>query len=138
MNKLNEEFLKEYTKFDNYLQGYFSSEKGVTTYIEELDRLFKKYKVKINGIHEDYKKLKNLRWKRNKIAHESDYMDVEFVIQEDIDFIYDFIGRINCKKDPLSIAEEIKRKNKTSPVKVFFIIFGLIIVMCTAYLLIFK
>lgn len=139
MNKLNEEFLKEYTKLDNYLKKYFSSEKGVTTYIDKMDNLLEKYNVKINGFINDYKKIKNIRWKRNKLAHEDDYMDIDFVIKEDIDFIYDFIGRINCQKDPLSVAEEIKRKSKKiSPIKIFFISFLIFIILCVLILIFIK
>ena len=69
MNAVQIELLEEYKYVDSICRDMLSAEKGVTAYIEQMEATQPVVRYKIVGWDDDYRKLKHIRWLRNKIAH---------------------------------------------------------------------
>ena len=69
MDAVQIELLEEYKYVDSICRDMLSAEKGVTAYIEQMEATQPVVRYKIVGWDDDYRKLKHIRWLRNKIAH---------------------------------------------------------------------
>ena len=109
----NAKFLDEYNSLDQLIEDAFSSEKGVSEYIDRMyDNVSKKHLVK--NFDHDLKILKDLRYKRNQLAHGDVSMRDNYVSEEDIDNVIYFYNLMIDRKDPLTIMNSNKPKTKTN------------------------
>ncbi len=90
-------FLQSYKRLDNLCKDLLSSDKGVTTYIEYLER------INQNKFKDDYYKLKHYRYVRNKIVHENNASEENMCTSSDIEWIENFYSRILNRTDPLTL-----------------------------------
>lgn len=96
----NIEFLEEYKELDILIRDYLNSDSGVTAYIMALESM---PSDKQFLYVEDLKMLKHLRWLRNKLAHETDSMNLDLCTKEDIDDVRKYYEKIINIRDPLHI-----------------------------------
>ena len=112
---LNSCFLEEYKRLDNLCKDYLQSQRGVSDYIEQMEKTEYSDRCYLLSWDEDYKQLKHLRWVRNKLAHEVGTLDCDFCNQDDIDWIRNFRNQILNGSDPFTIIRKSKQNaRKTS------------------------
>ncbi len=119
MNQLNLEFFETYKELDELCKQLLSSEKGVSSYIDEMTNEMQESRA-ITGWNKDYQQLKHMRWIRNQLAHETNAFQKEFVTIADIEWIKAFHHRILECTDPLALLRQSKsmthkRNNLTIP-----------------------
>lgn len=107
MIKLNVKFLEEYKKLDSLIKYGFNSEEGVSEYLRAMDLVPYSDRRLSNTWNKDTKKLKHLRWVRNKLTHEADTMYTDFCTEEDVNDVITFYNRIVENTDPLHLSERI-------------------------------
>lgn len=124
MNAVQIELLEEYKYVDSICRDMLSAEKGVTAYIEQMEATQPVVRYKIVGWDDDYRKLKHIRWLRNKIAHSTGNVECT---SSDVAWLKAFHSRLLTQRDPLSDAYRItpEAKNhvkvqtaKTTPVMI--------------------
>ncbi len=107
-------FLESYKKLDALCKDICRQEKGVTAYLEEMDR-HSSAKNMIPGWASDYKKLKHYRHIRNQIVHEVGTDENACCTKEDVKWIEDFYKRIMKQTDPLAMYRQKQGKKQTDP-----------------------
>ncbi len=107
MNSLELEFFEEYKKVDAICKDMYSTEQGVGSYLENMDETPCSIRYKIKEWSDDYRKLKHMRWLRNKIAHENSFVGCT---SGDLDWIKNFHARLINRQDPLAVAYKLKKK----------------------------
>lgn len=65
----------------------------------------------IAGWERDYKKLKKMRWIRNRLVHETDSFEDNLVNVEDIEWLHTFYRRIMECTDPFSLLYQSEKMN---------------------------
>lgn len=101
-------FLQKYKRLDNLCKDVLRSEKGVTSYIEEME-LCNSSSFKIPGWKEDYYNLKKYRHIRNRIVHENDVDEAMLCSKKDEMWIEQFYTRILKRNDPLALYAKFVR-----------------------------
>lgn len=124
MIETNVKFLEEYKQLDSLIKDSINSRDGVSEYINRLEGNY--------NFSYEYKLLKNLRWKRNKLSHEANTMYEEFATEKDIDDIKIFYNRILDEKDPLKIRQTNSSKSSNEfndKLRLYFAIIVAIVVL---------
>lgn len=101
------EFLEKYKKLDQLCRQSLSSDRGISEYIDEMSRERRGYRIA--GWGKDYKKLKRVRWIRNRLVHDTDSFEDNLVTAEDIEWLHTFYRRIMECKDPFSLLRQADR-----------------------------
>lgn len=107
------EFLENYKYLDELCRQILSSERGISEYIDKMSNVRQGYRVA--GWDKDYKKLKKMRWIRNRLVHETDSFEDNLVNEEDSEWLHTFYCRIMECTDPFSLlhqSENINRKTQ--------------------------
>ncbi len=99
MNKLEVKFFDEYKLVDNICRDMFRLNQGVTEYIKQMEIMDAEGSRIVVNWREKYKKLKHLRWLRNKIAHESGAPDLT---ENDLIELQNFHNQLLKQVDPLA------------------------------------
>lgn len=87
-------------------------EKGVTSYIEEMELKAPQGRLLVGGWDKYHKNLKHLRWLRNQIAHDTASYEVT---GQDISDIERFHSDLLSQRDPLALLyKETRKKNKNN------------------------
>lgn len=105
------EFLENYKNLDALCRQILSSDRGISEYIDEMSNESQGYRIA--GWERDYKKLKKMRWIRNRLVHETDSFEDNLVKIEDIEWLHSFYNRIIECTDPFSLlhqSKNLKRK----------------------------
>ena len=106
-------FQEEYKRLDKLCKDYLSSDKGVSSYIEQMESTAIQNKRYVYTWDEDYKQLKHIRWVRNKLAHEVGTLNSDFCTPEDLEWVQTFRHRIIQGTDPFSIVRKAKQAEET-------------------------
>ncbi len=114
MNSIESELFEEYKYVDKICREMYNAEKGVATYIEQMEMTPMSMRYKVAGWDNDYKQLKHIRWVRNQLAHETGYVECT---QVDVDWLRNFHSRLLNQTDPLAIVEQLKRGAQAARVK---------------------
>ncbi|SEI47758.1 hypothetical protein SAMN02910453_0464 [Lachnospiraceae bacterium A10] len=114
MNKLEVKFFDEYKFVDNICRDMFQSNQGVTEYIKQMEVMDAEGSRIVVNWREKYKKLKHLRWLRNKIAHESGAPDLT---ENDLIELQNFHNQLLKQVDPLAELWKKRRVYKRNVVK---------------------
>ena len=114
MNKLEVKFFDEYKFVDNICRDMFRSNQGVTEYIKQMEVMDAEGSRSVVNWREKYKKLKHLRWLRNKIAHESGAPDL---VENDLIELQNFHKQLLKQVDPLAELWKKRRFYKRNVVK---------------------
>lgn len=112
MLEIEVQLLDEYKAVDNICRAIFSSQKGVSQYIEEMEKGYSYGRSLIMSWDNDYYRLKHIRWLRNKIAHESSATDCN---NEDIAWLEEFHRRLLTRQDPLALLFAAMRMQSNYP-----------------------
>ena len=105
------EFLDTYKKLDELCRQLFSSEKGVSQYIDEMSN--EGYgKWRVAGWESDYKRLKNIRWIRNRLVHDRDSFERDIANEKDIEWMQTFYQRIMECTDSFSLLCQTERRSE--------------------------
>ena len=111
MNNIILDFLEEYNSLDELCKQILSNEKGISAYINEMNKEQNNHSS-IACWENDYRQLKKMRGIRNRLVHESNSFQDNLVTIEDIKWLHTFYSRIiNCT-DPFSLL--YKSRNITS------------------------
>lgn len=110
MNNMEKTFFEEYIKLDNLCKDLLNSNRGVSSYIDEMEQTSGFDKRLVSSWDSDYKMLKHIRWVRNDIAHDNGQSECN---ENDIAFARKFYQRIMQQQDPFSMIN----KKKTSQSK---------------------
>ena len=102
-------FQEEYKRLDQLCKDYLSSDKGVSSYIEQMEDTAYQNRRYVRSWEEDYKQLKHVRWVRNQLAHEVGTLDSDLCTEEDLEWVKEFTYRIMHGTDPFSVARQAKQ-----------------------------
>lgn len=98
-------FLLSYKRLDNLCKDCFSSEKGVSEYIDIMERCYNN-SYKGREWNDTYYTLKKYRYLRNKIAHD-DYVEESTVCSyEDTIWLDNFYKKVLNSTDALSLYHD--------------------------------
>lgn len=111
MDNIILEFLETYKSLDELCRQILSSERGVSEYIDEMDKEAQGYRI-VSCWENDYKRLKKMRWKRNRLVHETSSFEDEFISAEDVEWLKKFYLRIMECTDPFSLLNQSKSTDK--------------------------
>ena len=109
MDAIQIELLEEYKYVDKICREMFGTEKGVTTYIEQLDETPMTVRYWITEWNNEYRQLKHIRWLRNQIAHSTGYVECT---QSDLDWLKDFHNRLLTQQDLLAKARRVIQESQ--------------------------
>jgi len=109
MDAIQIELLEEYKYVDKICREMFGTEKGVTTYIEQLDETPMTVRYWITEWNNEYRQLKHIRWLRNQIAHSTGYVECT---QSDLDWLKDFHNRLLTQQDLLAKARRVIQESR--------------------------
>lgn len=101
MRDLNIDFMDLYKRVDRFIKDAYSSSTGVSEYINQMELNFVNGTINILTWKDDYYQLKQMRWKRNQLAHEVGY-DTNIIENEDYKWLEDFFERLMDYSDPMS------------------------------------
>lgn len=111
-------FFEEYKRLDKLCSDAYACSGGVSEYIARMERKAAQGRRHTDSWDADYKKLKHVRWVRNRIAH--DEGAGPFSAPEDLKFVRDFYGRMLSGRDPLTLLRKAADGNagrKSPPAK---------------------
>ena len=103
------ELLDEYKYVDKICREMFGTEKGVTTYIEQLDETPVTVRYWITEWNDEYRQLKHIRWLRNQIAHSTGSVECS---QADVDWLKGFHNRLLTQQDLLAKAHRVIKESQ--------------------------
>ena len=113
MSHINDEFMESFKHLDKICREIFKSDKGVSSYIEEMEKIVNgaKYVANWNYV---LRMLKDLRHIRNQYAHEIGSSYDNICAPEDIEWLKSFYNEIMNTTDPLAQYRKatIKKQEK--------------------------
>ena len=123
MTEQNGRLMKSFSRLEKLLNDMYGRQEGKGSVTVYIDLMIEKQQTDrdvydVDDWEEDLRSLKNIRYKRNKIAHESDAMDTAMCDEEDILWLEKFRERIMRSDDPLArLNREKQRKITKSAVR---------------------
>ena len=109
MDAIQIELLEEYKYVDAICRDMFGAEKGVTAYIEQLDKTPVTVRYWITEWNDEYKQFKHIRWLRNQIAHSTESVECS---QADVDWLKGFHNRLLTQQDLLAKAHWVIKQSQ--------------------------
>ena len=110
MSKLNDDFLEAFKRLDKICREMYMNEKGVTSYINDMENTPQYESLYIANWNTDLRQLKRLRHLRNQLTHEVGTLNTDMCTQSDIDWLKSFCWRIFNRTDPLALLYIGKKK----------------------------
>lgn len=107
--KIDFKFLEEYKYVDNICRDSLSTDRGVYTYISEMEMIPGMYRTYFDW-STDYRALKRVHYLRNRLSHEPGTLDTGLVTNDDLKFITEFHNRLLRCSDPLALARKRKEE----------------------------
>ena len=111
MSRLNDEFMEIYKRIDSFIREAYHSDKGVTTYIDEMNSKAGA-SWSILGWNETLENLKNYRHIRNSYTHDVGTSYSDICSYEDIEWLKGFYNKLMTAQDPMSLY--LKQKQEAS------------------------
>ena len=120
MSEINDEFMEAFKHLDKICREMFHAERGITTYINEMERIPNGSGV-VSNWNSTLRRLKELRHIRNQYSHEIGTSYTELCTWEDVDWLNVFYEDILNTRDPLAqyrsaMAFRARRTNTTKQV----------------------
>ena len=100
MRNIDKRFLEEYIKTDELIQKKMGLEKGLSQYVDLMKENYDDGRKTLSFWQQNYSDSKNLRYKRNKLAHESGYEEVK---REDIKKLREIRKNVKKGNDALQL-----------------------------------
>lgn len=110
MYNLNDTFLEEFKRLDKLCKEMYQSDKGITSYIEDMKHVSPYESRCIPNWDFDLKQLTNLRHLRNRLTHDVGTLNINMCTQSDINWLHSFYGRIFNQTDPIALLCRNKRE----------------------------
>ncbi len=108
-------FMDSYERLDNLCKTFPDYPKGISSYIEIMERSHQ-FQYKCPGWSSDYDKLKKYRYIRNQIAHDNGVYEDEMCDYGDEEWLENFRQRLLEQTDPLGQYYKSQRvSNQQSP-----------------------
>lgn len=101
MSEINDEFMEAFKQLDKICREMFQAEKGVTTYIDEMEEIQNGSAI-VSSWNSTLRRLKELRHIRNQYSHDIGTSYMELCTWEDVDWLNDFYEDILHTRDPLA------------------------------------
>ena len=112
LRRVEQEFLDLYIRTNKFCEDMFRSQNGISTYLEEMERVSSSRSYLVDDWNADYRMLKRLRWLRNQIAHEG-FSECN---EDDYMMLEQFQQRLYNRQDPLALLyqreQEIVRRRQ--------------------------
>ena len=86
MSEINDEFMEAFKHLDKICREMFHAERGITTYINEMERIPNGSGV-VSNWNSTLRRLKELRHIRNQYSHEIGTSYTELCTWEDVDWL---------------------------------------------------
>ncbi len=102
---MNVDFIDLYKDVDRFIRDAYSSENGVSEYIDQMSSAMYKGCRMVNQWDKDYASLKRARWIRNQLSHEVGY-DTDICNKDDFAWLISFKERLYSANDPLSLLHK--------------------------------
>lgn len=118
MNRLNDEFLEIYKRIDAFCRDTYKSDKGVTSYIDEMSRTVGAA-WSVLGWNETLTKLKNYRHIRNSYTHDVGTSYTDICTQEDVEWLQSFYDKLMSAQDPISLYMQKKQAGSKTASSVY-------------------
>ena len=109
MDAIQIELLEEYKYVDAICRDMLGAEKGVSAYIEQLDKTPGTVRYWITEWNDEYRQLKHIRWLRNQIAHSTGSVECT---QSDLDWLKGFHNRLLTQQDLLAKAHRVIQESQ--------------------------
>ena len=109
MDAIQIELLEEYKYVDAICRDMLGAEKGVSAYIEQLDKTPGTVRYWITEWNDEYRQLKHIRWLRNQIAHSTGSVECS---QADVDWLKGFHNRLLTQQDLLAKAHRVIQESQ--------------------------
>lgn len=106
MDNIILDFLEAYKSLDTLCKQILSSDKGISTYIDEMERE-SQGRMMVADWENDYNQLKHMRWIRNQLVHEPDSFQNNLLGTQDIEWLKMFRIRIMESTDPFSVLRQL-------------------------------
>ena len=116
MRDLNFDFLELYKSTDRFIKDAYSSDKGISAYIELMRE--KNYTSRTLGWKADMDNLIRVRKIRNLLSHEVS-IDSDICSQEDYEWLEGFYNRLMTANDPLSLERKQRERSYRQPRNVY-------------------
>lgn len=115
MTNQDNEFFETYKRFNNFLDDAYGSNKGVQSYLDEME--FNQYLgVRLVPNWNSFaKNIKDLRHKRNQLAHDNFYG--QLTTEVDIQSINYILDSLFNSTDPLTLLRKEKEQKERAKVK---------------------
>lgn len=117
MTEQNGRLMKSFSRLEKLLNDMYGRQDGKSSVTVYIDLMIEKQQTDrdvydVDDWEEDLRSLKNIRYKRNKIAHESDAMDADMCDEEDILWLEKFRERVMRGTDPLAQLTRMKERQR--------------------------
>lgn len=103
MDGINFLFLEEYKRLDRLCRDMHRSDRGVTSYIDDMKTVSVMGRGSVPSWDRDLGELVRLRHIRNQLTHDMGTLDREMCSQEDVLWVKAFQKKIVEQSDPLSL-----------------------------------
>ncbi len=118
MSRLNDEFLEIYKRIDAFCRDTYKSDKGVTSYIDEMSRIAGA-SWGVLGWNETLTKLKNYRHIRNSYTHDVGTSYTDICTHEDVEWLQSFYDKLMSAQDPISLYTQKKQASSKTASSVY-------------------
>lgn len=117
MTEQNGRLMKSFSQLEKLLNDMYGRQEGKGSVTVYIDLMKEKQQTDrdvydVDDWEEDLRSLKNIRYKRNKIAHESDAMDADMCDEEDVLWLENFRERVMRGTDPLAQLTRMKEQQR--------------------------
>lgn len=102
MGYLNDSFLEEFKSLDQLFRDMYQTDRGVTSYIDEMRQVPQAESRSISNWEWDLRHLVELRHLRNRLSHEIGTLNEEQCSMDEINWLRSFHQRVLTQSDPLA------------------------------------
>lgn len=110
INKADNVFFEAYKRLDNFCSDAYECRNGISEYIAKMEQSSARGQSRVPSWNDDYKKLKHVRWVRNRIAHNDEPSQVSE--PADLTFVRSFHDRMQTSRDPLSLLRKANTEER--------------------------
>ena len=110
------DFLDLYKSVDCFIKDAYSSNEGVTNYLQIMEKQSSIGSIYVHTWKTDYDRLRYIRGIRNRLVHDTGFNE-DNIEQEDYDWLDVFRKRLFSATDPIAMLEKEKRMKQPQNVR---------------------
>lgn len=111
--ELNTTLVERFGELEQLCNQIYNAHHGVTNYIDEMESLSFRGNVVVSDWDYYFKRLKEVRHKRNQLSHGKISFNDQWADEDDICFVINFKSIIMNQTDPLSLLYKKSQPKKT-------------------------